>query len=933
MKALLRILFILLPFFWSILALAQPGKDRDCLSTCFSTEVIRAEKISETCTSYEWRISWSGECAHALSHFSVAVPCGTISDLSNSENWKQKFGTDPTTGLAGFKIDDIQEFGKTGLAAFTVKFTLCSSSDECALALSCWQPLVAYKAATCVNYDTLTIPCSQPLAAYLEKQDVSCFGANDGVLSVLIEQGTEPFSFQWSNGQGTASVSGLEAGSYSVKVIDATGAELVLEDSIQQPPAISVVGETTNASCSGVNDGSIVIAPSGGEGEFTFLWSTGATTKDISDILPGNYTVTVTDKAGCSAEETFSVGRNTEIIIGVEQTKPGCTSSDGKLDITVSGGEEPYTYMWSTGSESEDIDNLVAGLYDITVTDSWGCSARKFINLTASNPLSLSFQVAKTDCDEPTGAIDLTVTGATADLTYAWSNGETSEDLEGLPSGKYTVTVTDANGCSRTGDALVSERSFMVSGTVDKPSCSGESDGSILLDDPTGGEPPYTYEWSNGSTENELHGIGSGIYTVVVTDANGCTGQASFLVSNPPALTVEAVVTNTDCTRSYAIDLTGSGGSEPYDYRWNDGSNSEDREGLSAGTYTVLITDANGCTMEKTIEVEDAGSVSCLILPPGEAPACGSPGNMLKTDITDADSYSWSVASDDGSWVIESGSTTPEIMYQAGNDSTSAVFTLTVTRNGCERTCTLELQACTSTGDGSGNPPDDSGDEGDPETGGDQPCDECFSTQLSIVSSTNSCVEYEAVVNTNGQCRHELSHWTIAIPCGTVSALWNSEGWKMEEGRDPTTGLSGLKVDDIDGFGKSVASFTVRFRVCYDASCNASAWEPVAAYKAGLCVGYDSLQSPAMESTMTVEVFPNPFRENVTFEWVAEDDDFATVQILDQVGHPVELVFSGSMQKGSTYRVEWSGLGVNTGIYYYKMVTREKTYYGKLFRK
>ena len=940
MKALLRILFILLPFLWSIVALAQPGQDRDCSSTCFSTEVVSAERISDHCTAFEMRVSWSGDCAHALSHFSVAIPCGEISDLSNSENWNHEIGSDPTTGLTGFKIDDIQEFGKNSLNEFRVKFKLCSSSEECASILKCWQPVVAYKAATCVNFQTLDLACTS-LKASLEKKDVSCFGANDGVLTVTIEEGVEPFIYAWSTGATGSSASALSAGHYSVSVKDASGSELILEETIVQPAEILVSAASTVATCSGINDAAIDLTVSGGSGAYTYQWSTGAVSEDLTGISPGPYKVLVTDSDGCTVEETYEIAGDSEIIISADQTPPLCSASNGAIDITVSGGSDPYTYEWSTGETTEDIVNLAAGVYELTVR-SGNCSQNKTFILTPNNPLKLSFLANASDCDEPNGSIDLTIEGGSSPYVIEWNNGETTEDISGLSGGVYSATVRDVNGCTKTIEASVMEKTFTVSGNVVNLSCTGENDGSITLGEPVGGEPPYAYEWSNGSTSSAITGLGTGIYSVTVTDAGGCKAQQFFVVGMTPVITASASVTNMNCGEegNYAIDLDVSGGVGPFTFSWSDGSTSEDREQLNAGSYTVKITDSKGCSIEKEVTVEQTDQWSCSIQAlPGE-PLCGSTGNILQTAIGDADSYLWSVESSDTGWKIESGSSESSVYFSAGSEGSSATFTLTVTMDGCVQSCSYAVTTCTVDNDEGEDPGD--GPEDDPEedpddeedTSDSESCEECFSTTITLVESNNSCNTYEVVVSTNGRCRHELSHWSIAIPCGKISDMRNSHGWKMEIGTDPTTGISGFKVDDIGGFGRTESSFTVRFQVCYEGSCYASAWEPIVAYKAGQCVGYQALPgADHLASTMSVQSYPNPFREKINFEWVAAEDDYGTLQILDQFGHTIDVLFSGSLQQGSNYSVEWSGEDVNTGIYYYKLVTSRKSYHGKIFRK
>jgi hypothetical protein len=550
--------------------------------------------------------------------------------------------------------------------------------------------------------------------------------------------------------------------------------------------------------------------------------------------------------------------------------------------------------------------------------------------------------------EDASGSIDLTVSGGTEPYTYSWSNGSTTADISGLVTGSYTVTVTDSKGCVKTLRVFVSRKTFLVPSQVVNPDCHGGNTGSITLLQPVGGEAPYTYLWSNGETGNSISELTGGTYSVVVTDNAGCSREVFFGITDPGTINATAEISNDQCNAEgfFNIDLSTSGGTAPYTWQWSDGFTGEDRELQETGTYTVTISDANGCSVEKEIIVNgDPSDLACLITAPGSMPPCGSENNILQTTITDADSYSWTVASSDPGWVITAGGNTDTIAYTAGKVNTSAAFSLTVIKDGCSRTCLYTVTTCTEDGtdgedpDDGGEDPDDGEGPGEEEPGedgsGNETCEECFNSGIVIIEEEGLCYTYEVVVNTTGNCKHDLSHWDIAIPCGNIRNLWNSEGWKMELGKDPTTGLSGLKVDGISGFGKKQDSFTVRFTVCYENGCTERPghWNPVVAYKAGQCVGYDTLEINYF-STVNFELaaYPNPFGEKINFIWVPEEDDYGKLEIMDQFGHTIATPYQGELRKGLTYNIEWSSNEQRTGIYYYKLTTRSDTAYGKIFR-
>ncbi|HEX5168908.1 MAG TPA: hypothetical protein VFW11_07025 [Cyclobacteriaceae bacterium] len=936
------------------------SKHKNCATNCFKTEVVKSELKSDGCINYVLRVSYNGDCAHALSHYTVAVTCGKISNASNSENWKIEYGKDPTTGLYGFKVDDIPNFGETALKCFLVSFTVCpEGTAKCATKESCCYPIIAYKAGTHVYYDKLPNACPSPeptpeLKASLTKNDISCNGANDGSLSVVVEGGKEPFSYAWSTNETSSSISGLAPGEYNVIVKDADGLELSLTGNISEPPAIVIAGSVTNESCGGEN-GSINLDVSGGSGSYTYTWTNAATTEDIGSLGAGSYSVTVKDEKGCTADTTFIVENQSSLSITAATTMTGCGKTNGALDITVSGGTAPYTYQWSNGATTEDLMNIGPGTYRVTVVDATGCTTEMAYAIKENNTLKLTYAVTQTTClDDGSGAIDLMVQGGSQPYSYVWSNGSTTQDISGLTAGFYSVTVTDNAGCTSTIRISVTKKTFVVNEQVIQPACGGSQGGSITLN-PVNGVAPYTYEWSNGSTGNSLSGLEPGIYTVKVTDATGCSRDLAYVITDPTGITSSATVTNDQCNSqgNFSIDITVTGGQGPYTYEWSNGETTEDLANLETGIYTVTITDVNGCSTVREVEVTGSPTWTCLIDQPSVEVLCSSTGNSLNTSISGADSYSWTVESSDGQWAIASGASTPSIEYTAGGINSTATFTLTIFKDGCTQTCEYVVTTCKENPttppddtDGGDDGTDDGGsddgtDGGGTDDGGDDDhsgtCESCFESDIVKISNNGNCYMYEVKVSTNGECRHDLSHWDIAIPCGTVSDYSNSENWKMVFGEDPTTGIYGLKVDDISNFGSTNDYFTVKFTICYDDyTCRdkLNSWDPVVAYKAGLCIAYDTLNRDDQQynddgdETPVCKTYPNPYRDKVCFEWKADRDEEACLEIFDSQGRYVRDLYKGRVYKGENYKVECTDL--DGSLYIYRFRSGSKTYQGKI---
>ncbi len=302
----------------------------------------------------------------------------------------------------------------------------------------------------------------------------------------------------------------------------------------------------------------------------------------------------------------------------------------------------------------------------------------------------LKYTVTPTSCaDNSTGAINLTVTGGTAPYTYLWQDGGiTTEDRTGLKAGLYKVTVTDAGGCSSIINISVFKKTFTVHSEITQPLCAGDT-GAVTLT-PADGTSPYTYTWSNGDTDNSISGVSDGTYSVTVTDASGCSINMVFLVTSPLAISATNTVSNTQCGSegSYSIDLSVAGGKSPYIYTWSNGATTQDLSGLNSGNYSVKITDMNGCSVTQQIAINPVSiNWSCLINQPAMDVVCKSAGNLLSTSVIGATTYRWSVTSSDNSWTITAGNNSAEAVYTAGNAGTSATFTLTITKDGCTKTC------------------------------------------------------------------------------------------------------------------------------------------------------------------------------------------------------------------------------------------------------
>jgi SdrD B-like domain/SprB repeat len=451
-------------------------------------------------------------------------------------------------------------------------------------------------------------------------------GLGNGAIALTVT-GTGPFTYDWNVNtlDGTEDPSGLPAGTYSVTVT-AGGcigvATFTLTNSAGPSIAPAVFANTT---C-GLNNGNIDITVSGGLAPYTYDWNINALdgTEDPTGLAAGTYTVTVSDANTCTAVTSAVIAPSTGYTASTTQINETCSTSNGAINLSVSGGTAPFTYDWShiPGSpNAEDPTGLAAGTYTVTVTDANNCTALTSAMLTnTAGPTATTTPTNATSCVGANGAIDLQVLGGATPYAYDWNNDGhpapdyDTEDLNNLAPGTYVVTITDDNGCSLIASAVVGINSGAVLDLVPTDPTTCAETGSVNLT-VSGGVSPYTIDWSNlpgAPNPEDQTGLAAGAYAVTVTEANGCTTVASVSIRDirEPVPTVE--VSQPACGASDgAIDLTiqPGDGIGPYTIDWSNIAGSpdaEDQTGLPAGIYTVTVTDELACATVLTVNLNNS---------------------------------------------------------------------------------------------------------------------------------------------------------------------------------------------------------------------------------------------------------------------------------------------------------------------------------------
>lgn len=417
------------------------------------------------------------------------------------------------------------------------------------------------------------------------------------------------YTYLWSNGAITEDINSLPANSYTVTVslgtCESTSTFAVLDNTV-----IPNLSPSITASICSLDNGAIDLTVSGPAAPFTFMWSNMATTEDIANLLPGNYTVTVTAANGCTASSVINVPNNsaTFSLSGAATDLTNCAVNNGAIDLTVTPAGA-FTFLWSNGEITEDLNALTPGAYTVSVTSAGACTATAsfFVVDLRSDPVT-SQSIVPELCGLADGSIDLGVTGGSAPFTYLWNGGQLSQDLTAISAGTYSVTVTDANGCTATSSATVpgNSISFALAGaTIANTSCI-QNNGSVdLTVNPPGA---YTFLWSNAANSEDLQAIAAGSYTVTVSAGGNCTSTANFMVSSSvPVPALSDTITPSFCGQASGnIDITVTAGPAPYLYLWSDASSNQDLSTIVSGNYTVTVTAANGCTtVENYVVPED----------------------------------------------------------------------------------------------------------------------------------------------------------------------------------------------------------------------------------------------------------------------------------------------------------------------------------------
>ncbi len=471
---------------------------------------------------------------------------------------------------------------------------------------------------TCEIFISKRLICSVNLDS-----PISSGGGSDGKATVTAYGGYPGYTYLWDNGEITRTAVGLDYGEHTVTVTDTTGGTTQCTVFVTAPNDLSCsIVQDMLASNYLADDGVATVIPTGGSGGYTYVWDNGETTATAVNLTYGAHTVTVEDSSG--QQTICEIFINKELVCSTTLiSSASCAdSANGVASVTAYGGFEPYTYSWDGGAFTEDRTNSTLGVGDHTVTirDSSGATTQCVVSVPGTGALgcSITQDMLASNYLAEDGVATVLPSGGSGDYTYEWDNGETTQTATSLSYGPHTVRVTDNNGCGYTICEIFINKNLICSVGQDAPtSCYGSEDGVATITG-YGGFVPYQYSWDGGefTDSNTNYNLAAGNHTVVIMDATGATSECSVMISGPNELVANVNITNhvsiTGGSDGSATAI-GIGGTAPYTYAWSNNVAEDTANDLSAGTYTVTITDANGCTVTLDVVINESDTNGSIV--------------------------------------------------------------------------------------------------------------------------------------------------------------------------------------------------------------------------------------------------------------------------------------------------------------------------------
>lgn len=701
-------------------------------------------------------------------------------------------------------------------------------------------------ANACTEQESVEITEPDSIQGDFTIGDITCHNGSDGSIQTIVSGGSPGYSISWSGPGGFSSsdlnISSLAAGNYTATITDENACELIETVEIINPDQMVLTADITPSSCAHGSDGGINLTVDGGTEPYFYTWTGSggfvSNAQNLNNRPGGSYSLTVTDANLCEVSATYTITSPDPLQADFVTVNASCFGvADGSLQVTASGGQAPYSFIWlgpaGFMSMDQNISNLLGGSYSVQVLDAGGCMGFFSVSVTQPPKMNITGPVTSVTCfDGSDGAIESIVLGGTPGYTYSWTgpNGftATTKNISGVPAGVYTLTATDNIGCDKSRDYTITEPlEITVDPTISDVVCAGASDGDIALE-VSNGVAPYTYAWTGPggftSTDKDIIDLSGGTYTLTVTDANNCTSTQSYQVIETVVITIDTDVTHVSCFGELngEIATTALGGSEPYLYSWS-GPNGftsalESIDNLEAGTYELTLTDDTGCEVSLEINVIEPEEFEVTIIPQ-DISCFGNGDGSLSTNIT--------------------GGTSPYIISWTGPDG----FTSTATNISNLQAGDYEIEITDSHGCS---------------IGGSQSIEEPLELELDVDITQPGCLVNDGTLTAN-------------VTGGTVATTY-TYSWTNADGTQVGTGttISNLSPGNFtitvtDDNGCEVAELIELKRITFD----------IAAEVNGVhCFG---------GSDGSVSITPISGTPPYTYDWIGPDGYTATGSIIENL--------------------------------------------------
>jgi hypothetical protein len=495
----------------------------------------------------------------------------------------------------------------------------------------------------CLSTQQIVLTQPTPISVNSVLTPISCFGGNNGALTLTASGGNAPYQYIWTGNLGTTNtISTLSAGTYSCQISDVNNCILNQSFQIANPPAIThTILSISNVACFGNSTGNASILGSGGTGNLSYLWSPiASTSSSINNVPAGTYTCTISDGNGCQQSTNVTIVQASALSSSVTVLTPvSCFGgTNGSAQVSGIGGTAPYLFAWSpSGGTNSLATNLSTGSYICQVTDAYGCSVNQVVQINGPSAISVGISsISPATCGSNNGALSLLTNGGTGSYSYNWTPSVgSSSTLSNLVSGTYSVVVTDQNGCTGTLSVGINSISGPSVSLISQTpaSCFNGSNGSAQIA-ASGGTGTLTYSWSpgnpSGNGTNTIQNLSAGQYVCQVIDANGCIGTIVVAITQPSAVNgIISSITPVNCygTSTGQINIQATGGTPGYTYAWSPGNgNSNQLVNVPAGNYTCQITDQNGCQGNISATVSQPNPMQ-IVLDTLISPSCHDASN------------------------------------------------------------------------------------------------------------------------------------------------------------------------------------------------------------------------------------------------------------------------------------------------------------------